>query len=83
MSHCFAAQQGDGFSNDLVYIKNFSIRRALLELRTDPGDNLSSSLCISSDSGDSRAHFIEIGFIVPELSQADVGVGDSTTDRLT
>jgi hypothetical protein len=40
-------------------------------------------LCISRNSGDSRAHSIEIGIIVPQLAQAGVGVGHSAADRLT
>jgi pimeloyl-ACP methyl ester carboxylesterase len=83
MSHCLAAQEGDGLSIDLVYINNLSTQGTPLELRADPDDDFSSTLRIPSNSCNSRAHFIEIGFIVPELSQAHVGAGDSTTDRLT
>src|ERR1700727_899462 len=83
VSRCLCAQEGGGFSDDLVQIETFSIESSLLELRADSADNVGSTLCIPCNPGDSRAHSIEIGFIVPELSQAGIGVGHGAADRLT
>ncbi|MGA2536855.1 MAG: hypothetical protein ABSF53_12625, partial [Terracidiphilus sp.] len=83
VSHGLAAKEGDGSSNQLIYIKSLLFRGALLELCANPGEDLGRALCIPSNPGGSRAHFIEIRFITPEPSQADVGVSQRTTDRLT
>src|SRR6202044_2289795 len=66
VSHGLVAQERGGFSNDLIYIKSLLFRGAFLELRADPGNNVSSTFCISCDSGDRCAQQIEIGLIAPE-----------------
>jgi hypothetical protein len=58
VSPCLAAQEGDGFSIDLVYINNLALEGTSFELRADSGDYRSCTLRISCDSGDSRAHSI-------------------------
>jgi hypothetical protein len=83
VSHGLIAQEGDDFSIDLVYINASRCGMPLTNCERILPIISASTLCISSNSRDSCAHFIEIGFIAPEFSQAHVGVGDSTTDRLT
>ena len=83
VSHCLVAQEGDGFSNDLVYIKNLSIRTPFsncerILLMMSAARCASLTILVTAARTSSRS-----GFIVTELSQADVGVGDSATDWLT
>jgi len=83
VSYRLVTQEGNGLPVDLVDINSLSMQAALSELRADPANNLSGAFRISSDSGDSGAHFIQIRLISPEVSQADVDIRDGTGNRLS